>query len=202
MPPSERKNVANTFHWMKPTSTNLFVEQHKYVGTLDVTNYLTIPTALAFRRDVCGGEDAIMAYCISVVQEGAKTMAKRFGTEVMDNKEGSLTNCAMANVRLPLEVGEGERQIPEKELLRAWEWFTTTVAKEKDTYLAVNVYGGNWWVRLSGQIYLEAGDFVWAGEVLDEMCERAKKGEWKLDEGIERLSLADERLREADGAAR
>jgi hypothetical protein len=39
-------------------------------------------------------------------------------------------------------------------------------------------YGGAFWARLSGQVYLELSDFEGLVPSLKEVCERANKGEW------------------------
>jgi hypothetical protein len=45
--------------------------------------------------------------------------------------------------------------------------------------MGFNFYAGAWWVRLSGQIYLTKDDFQWGSDVLKELCERVKKGDWE-----------------------
>lgn len=50
---------------------------------------------------------------------------------------------------------------------------------EYNTFLALYIHDQKFWVRLSAQIYLKEEDFAWSGKVLQEVCERVKKGEWK-----------------------
>jgi hypothetical protein len=57
------------------------------------------------------------------------------------------------------------------------KWLNVTAAKEFDTYLQIALVSGSLWVRLSGQIYLELGDFEWVGWRLRELCDRIQKGE-------------------------
>lgn len=162
---------------LPPNSKSAFVAQFEFVGTMDNTPYLCIPEALAFRRDVCGGEAAIMRYCADVVKAGGVAVARALRTEVLDDGEGSLTRCCFANVRLPLTVGEGRGDVREGDVGGVTQWLVVRMVEEFDTFMAVVFYGGAWWVRLSGQIYLEAGDFEWAGRVLMGLCERVRNGD-------------------------
>lgn len=155
-----------------------FVAQFEFVGTIDNTPYLCIPDALKFRKEVCGGEDKIMQYCTDLVNQGSEAVATALKTEVMNNAEGTLTKCFLANVRLPLQIGTAKGEVGEEHAGTVTQWLCETMIEKHNTFMAVVFYGGCWWVRLSGQIYLEAKDFHWAGEVLKELCERVRKGDY------------------------
>lgn len=58
-------------------------------GTIDFVPWLTVPSALAFRRWI-GGEAKIDAYCHDLAIKGGKKLAEIFGTSVLD-PEGDLT---------------------------------------------------------------------------------------------------------------
>ena len=118
-----------------------------------------------------------MKYCEDIARDGGQKAAEILGTEVMDNAEGSLTKCAFANVRLPLKIGDGEGEVKRQDAAGVVEWLKRKASEEKDTYLQQILYRGNWWWRISGQIYLEVEDVVWGAGVVKELCERVRKGE-------------------------
>ncbi|KAK1831528.1 pyridoxal phosphate-dependent transferase [Podospora conica] len=173
-------------------------------ATADGTPYLTVPAALRFRALLCGGEERVRDYCAALARAGGDYVAGRLGTEVMENDEGTLREgVAFANVRMPIHVaprGFGRGMIPlvhgdgettrgvvvEEEVEAVLEWWRRVAADEYGTFFQTYFYGGRVWVRLSAQVYLERGDFVWAAEVLKEMCERVKDGEWRrgYEEGV------------------
>jgi len=165
------------------THKSAFVVNFDYVGTMDNAPYLCIPAAIKWRESI-GGEEAIREYCWTLAKEGTKKIAGLLGTEILDNSTATLTRCCMANVRLPLDVGELERLAAQSgvgkdkvgNLVR--DWISRTLVNDYDTFMAAMWYGGAWWVRLSGQVYLEMEDFGWAGEVLAKVTERVAKGEW------------------------
>ena len=170
-------DTESTFEPFPSGETNEFVMRHHFVGTVDCSNYLCIPDAIKFRQEVCGGEEKIMKYCEDIAREGGERAAEILGTEVMNNKEGTLTKCAFANVRLPLKIGDGEREVKQQEVPGLVEWLKCKAMEESDTYLQIILYRGNWWWRISGQIYLEVEDVVWGAEVMKKLCERVRKGE-------------------------
>lgn len=135
-----------------------------------------MPKALEFRKEVCGGEAKIMEYCQEVAREGGKKAAEILGTEVMENAEGTLTRCAFANVRLPLQIGTGENEIMKEDVPVAAQWISRTLVDDFDTFMAIVYYGGHLWVRFSGQIFLQVEDIVWGAHTLKELCQRAAKG--------------------------
>ncbi|KAK3349703.1 aminotransferase family protein-like protein [Lasiosphaeria hispida] len=161
-----------------------FTELFSNGSTLDVTPYVTVPAALRFRDEICGGEAQIWSHCVRLAREGGDMVAAILSTEVLDNKSGSLrSGCAFANVRLPVSVtsevgGDGEG-LPREDVDKAIKWFYATTANEFDTYLQTFFYKGALWTRLSAQVYLEMPDFVWAAATLKDLCERLREGEWR-----------------------
>lgn len=153
-----------------PTSKSPFVYLFEFTATFDDTPYLCIPAALKFRQEVCGGEARIMEYSQKLAQEGGKKVAELLGTEVLENEEGTLGKCALTNIRLPIDVAALEEGIRAK----ATAWMERTIRDEYNTFVVIFQYGGAFWVRFSGQIYLEEKDFLFGGKVLKELCEKFK----------------------------
>lgn len=181
LPREGGKEIINPLMLAKSAKSN-FVLLFQFVATLDVSPYLCIEEALKFRREVCGGEDEIMKYCEDISNEAGEMGAKLLGTKVMQNKEGTLTKCAMTNLELPLKIGKGEKEIPEKDTYMVASWMTAQLAKEYDLFSPVFIHARKFWTRWSGQIYLELSDYVKGAETLSVLCERAKKGEYMDDE--------------------
>lgn len=68
-------------------------------------------------------------------------------------------------------------------------WISQTLVDENETFMAILMHGGKLWVRLSANVYLTEEEFVWAGQVLKEVCGRARKGEWREDDRGARARL-------------
>ena len=133
---------------------------------MNSNNWLTIPTALAFRRDVCGGEDAIMAYSIDLARRGGDRAAEILGTDILDNQEGTLRNCAFANVRIPLTLDDARNTPPLGQLAQQF------IAKSagRGTLLLVAPYCGMLYWRISGQCYLDMTDMERGANIMKELC--------------------------------
>lgn len=155
-----------------------FVSLFEFVATLDPSPYYCIETALKFRRDACGGEAEIMKYCWGLSNEGGRRVADLLGTDVMDNQERSLSQSAFSNVRLPLTVGYGKGEVPEADKSRVMFWLAARLLDDHDTYVAFYFHAGSFWVRLSGQIYLELDDFLNGAQALKKLCERVRDKEY------------------------
>lgn len=118
-----------------------------------------------------------MAYCQSLARKGAQLIADTFGTEVLDNDKGEFTKCCMANARLPISVsghpqtksGEGVITVQQEHAMTALNYLTAQMVEQHHTFIAVMVYKGNFWVRISGQIYLEVKDLEFGVEVLKNL---------------------------------
>lgn len=172
-----------------------FTHQFDYVGTLDLSPYLCIPAAMRFRFEICGGESAIRAYCASLARAAGSLAASAFGTEVLENAEGSLgREVFLVNVRLPLDAERIFRLDKEKEgeagdgqggawngqyqaAMRVVHWMCLRMVRESETFMAILWYKGSWWVRFSATVYLDLRDFEWGVGVLGDLCERVGRGE-------------------------
>lgn len=168
---------------LPPNNKSEFVNNFEFVGTIDNTNYLVAPDAIEFREKVCGGEKAIMEYCHKLAKEGGKAVAKILGTRIMDNSTETLTkDCCLVNVLLPLEISPskvgGKNCIDPGNQAIATEWMQEELIEDFNTFMPIYFFEGQWWTRLSGQIYLEPSDFEWAGAALKAICERAGRGEF------------------------
>jgi hercynylcysteine S-oxide lyase len=176
------KTASTRTNPLPPSSKSEFVNNFEFVGTIDNTNYLVIPEAIKFREEVCGGEKAIMEYNSKLAREGGKVVAKMLGTIILDNSTSTLTDCCLVNVLLPLEINaskvSGKNCFDPGNGMLVAQWIQETLIEDFKTFIPIYFFQGNWWARLSGQIYLELADFEWAGIILKTICERAGKGEF------------------------
>ncbi|KAK3312115.1 pyridoxal phosphate-dependent transferase [Apodospora peruviana] len=166
-----------------------FVLNFGFLGTLDNSPYLCVRDAITWREEVLGGEERIRQYQIDLARKGGKRVAEILGTSVLENEEGTLTECAMVNVALPLGV-EGFEETGEEgakvlvvgdadEAFALTHWMKERYMEDYNTYLFTFVYRGRIWVRLSAQVFLDEEDFEWTGQMLKTLCEKVVKGEHK-----------------------
>lgn len=105
---------------------------------------------------------------------------------MLDNEQGTLSaGTCFTNVRLPIDV----REVGMENVAAVSQWMTKVMMDEYDTFIAMVFYAGAWWVRLSAQTYLEISDFECAAKWLQKICERVRKGEWKIEAMRARFSL-------------
>lgn len=173
---------------LPPSSKSAFVTQFEFTGTIDTSPYLCVKTALEWRSKVTWkdmrGEEAIMKYYQHLARSAGEIVSSILHTEVMENEDSTLGNCAFANVRLPLDLKD-DAGAEYATAVAIAQWMSKVLVEEYNTFLAIVVHGGKWWVRLSAQVYLTEEDFRWGGHVLKEVCERVKNGKWKGGEALE-----------------
>lgn len=167
-----------------------YVANFEFVGTVDTAPYLCVPAALKWREEVCGGEEEIRGYCVGLNKRASECVAGILGTEYMECEEGTLRECNMSNVRLPLHGEEiakiCTRRGEEFDGNQVRDWITFKCMRDHGVFMAFAYYNTTWWVRLSSQIYLELADFEWAAGVLKRVCEDVRKGKF-LEESKARL---------------
>ncbi|KAK3937755.1 putative L-cysteine desulfhydrase [Diplogelasinospora grovesii] len=188
------------FNPLPPSAKSKFVNSFEFVGTLDNAPYLCVKDSIQWREDVLGGEQRIIEYMRDLARAGGKRVAEILGTKIMENKAGTLTDCAMVNIALPLAISPNKTtedsngkqlseeeakelaslpSIPHDEAFGATQWMLEVLMNEYKTFIALFTYKQRWWARLSAQVYLGQGDFSWAGKTLKELCRRAADGEYK-----------------------
>ena len=155
-----------------------------WAATIDMSPYLCIAEALKFRARL-GGEAQIRQYCFDLARRGGRLMADVLGTEVMDNKSSTLSQCCFTMVRLPLHFAAKSRSNDEtaSESLftpqdgpKIVKWIMGTLMNRHDTWIPAKYYCGAIWVRLSAQVYLDLQDFEWAAEILEGLCQQVQAG--------------------------
>ncbi|KAI2605630.1 PLP-dependent transferase [Hypoxylon sp. NC1633] len=163
--------VGERFNPLPKTKAPVFVNSFEYVGTQDMSAYLCVKDAITWREEVLGGEARILEYIQTLAREGGKRVAQILGTEVLENKAGTMGRCAMTNVALPLR--------PEV-ISSALQWMLETMMADYQTFMPLIMHNGRLWARISAQTYLSIGDFEWAGLVLLDLCRRVEKGEYQI----------------------
>ena len=163
-----------------------FGELFQWAATVDQTPYLCIPEAVKFRINICGGEARIRKYCFNLAQVGGQILANKLGTELLRISPDERGQCCFTNLRLPLLFRQPEASSMEvqggldaADGPKVVKWIMDRALCEFNTWIPVNFYNGAAWVRISAQIYLEMKDFKWAGAVLQGLCERVSKDEWR-----------------------
>ena len=132
---------------------------------------------MEFRQTICGGEKAIIQYSTNLAKTAGDAAAHILGTEVLDNKSGTLRQCAFANIRLPLKYGDddGQKQIPLRDIGKVQQFIAEESVKA-GTFFAVCFFGGALWWRVSASVVLDEEDVAWGARVMRGLCERAKAG--------------------------
>ncbi|KAJ5759574.1 hypothetical protein N7520_006730 [Penicillium odoratum] len=171
-----------------PKTKTPFEELFEFVATTDDSAYICVPAALRFRREVCGGEKAIMSYCNNLVNEAADMIAGALGTDVLqepDLKPGQksrMRDCCMTTIRLPILVaddgapaqGSWVTLSPEEAPL-AGSFIEQTLMKKYDTFVPVFRHGPWLWTRISGQVFVDMSDFEWLAGILRDLCEQVAR---------------------------
>ncbi|KAJ5673367.1 Pyridoxal phosphate-dependent transferase major region subdomain 1 [Penicillium longicatenatum] len=170
-----RSTVDGSSNSLEIPADSQFVSNFEFTGTADHTAFLVVGEAIKWRQKVCGGESQIRDYCIALARRGGQRVADILGTEILDNASHSFTDCCMVNILLPLQkptTGTGSLVKGKGGAETITNWMQQAMIKDWSTFMPVFPFRGSWWVRLSGQIYLEDSDFEWAGWTLKTLCEQ------------------------------
>lgn len=164
-----------------PLSTNPFVSQFAYFGTIDNGPSLCIPAALEFRNTVCGGEQKIHEYCSTLAREGELRVTRILETNFLAIPESK--RVTFANVRLPLEFGSSTGEaasnvIPVEDVPLVMGFLFQRLHGEYNTFVNIVFVSGSLWARFSAMIYLEMEDFEYGARALKELCRRVVEREY------------------------
>ncbi|KAM0752245.1 PLP-dependent transferase [Meredithblackwellia eburnea MCA 4105] len=161
-----------------PSTASTWTTEFEWNGTIDWSHFLSLPSALEFRKNVCGGEKRIYDWCHALAKEGGRLVAEVLGTDTMENLEGEGELVGtMINVRIP--VTHPGPQVPAEQareiLAKQRIFLMKTQIDEYSTMVPVFTHAGKWWTRLSAQVYNEKQDFRDIAKVLKEVCDRCEK---------------------------
>ncbi|KJZ74986.1 hypothetical protein HIM_05472 [Hirsutella minnesotensis 3608] len=181
-----KKNTGRNNPLPREKDKTAFVENFQFVGSIDNSAYASVADSLQWRAEALGGELRIMEYLWQLAKEGGSRAAEILGTRVLENAKGTLTNCAMVNVWLPVRSADVNQVmsgpdgivLPKDESLEAIQWASKVLVDEYKTFIALGIHGDRWLMRLSAQVYLEAEDFEWAAYKMKEVVERVAKREY------------------------
>ena len=137
----------------------LLEDKFGFIGTADYSNYVVTQKAAEFRREVCGGENAITTYCYDLAKKAADHFAKEFNGEILvgGGKDDPLDiQTSMVNVFLPLVEDFG---VPEDDLMEAVNEIQVNLLQKYNVFIPFTVYKGRPLIRLSAQIYVDMQDF-------------------------------------------
>lgn len=164
-----------------PESANKFVFQFSYTGTIDNGPPLCVPAALEFRKQICGGEEAIRSYCQTLARRGEQRVAEILGTNALSIPENK--RVSFANVRLPIDLdsfptaSQGPH-LPLQDVSRIIDFLLKGLAQEYNTFVNIAIISGSIWARFSAMIYLEVADFEYGAMALKELCKRVCNKEY------------------------
>ncbi|KAI1318673.1 hypothetical protein EDD11_005966 [Mortierella claussenii] len=155
-------------HLIHPTSitgdyNRGFEREFYWSGTQDYSCLLSIGAAIRYRKQF--GEDAIISYTHALAVEGGMAVAKILGTNTLTPEEHQVAN--MVNIRLPLN----DQDHPKATV----QYFMETLMDRYNVFTPTFKHDGQWWTRVSAQIYLELEDFVRLGNIWKEVIDELNK---------------------------
>ncbi|KAF2763702.1 PLP-dependent transferase [Teratosphaeria nubilosa] len=180
--PLPQPGKADIHNVMAVAGKSAFVANFEFVGTIDNSPYLCIPAAIEWRKRLTwqgkSGEEAVMSYSHDVAARGGALMASLLGTSTMISAESG-TN--FSNVLVPLDYATvtGKEEFEFATAVKVAKWMSDEIMHLHNTFLAFYIHGEKWWVRVSSQVYLTLGDYEYGARVLNEMCDRVRRGEWR-----------------------
>ncbi|SJX64362.1 related to isopenicillin N epimerase [Sporisorium reilianum f. sp. reilianum] len=162
-------NLPDESPFIPTTAPSNYVAQWEWTGTMDLSNYLTVPAAIEFRKWM-GGEEAIMQHNGALARKAGQIVATRLGKrsvvmEVADDQADKLT-ASMVNVSIPITPPSSSAVA---DLAQLASKLQSRLASEHDTFVMFYAHAGKIWIRLSAQVWLEEQDFEWAADKIAQM---------------------------------
>lgn len=165
--------------------STLLQKKFEKPSSTDFCNYFVVDKAAAFRRDVCGGEAAIIKYIYQLANDAAELFAKDLDGEVLrgsgsddDESVDMDIRTAMVNVYIPLTEKYG---IPAEDLPNAIALIQENLIRNYNVFFPFLIFQGRAMIRLSGQVYLEMLDFEEGLQALKKSIKDYQTGTIKLE---------------------
>lgn len=143
----------------------LFHTKFGFTGTGDYSNYIAVAKAAQFRREVCGGEHAIISYTYDLAKKAAALFAQELNGQVLVGggpADPLQIETSMVSVYVPLD----EYGIPPSDYATAIPKIESNMIFNHHVYIPFIVYNGRPVIRLCAQVYLELADFEYGLQAL------------------------------------
>lgn len=147
----------------KEEEENLLVSKFTFTGSISFASISCIKTALQFRNDICGGEEAIHDHCLGMARKVADLVLRKWpGASIIENEEKSLVT-AMVTVYFPIENYSPSFDASDPELMLLFVNKVSELQIEKHhTFVPFASHAGKVVARFSCQVYNELSDYEYA----------------------------------------
>lgn len=153
-----------TISWDEGQGADDFQNMFSYQGTTSYSAYLAMAAALDFRASL-GGSDRIQDYIHNLAVQAGAHLASQWNTDVLFSDPSMYG--AMVDVRVPTTNATLAAQIPQLLLSRFNTWVPV---------YDIGAYGGtpgNFYVRVSCQIYTEMSDIQYLADSMQKIISGA-----------------------------
>lgn len=142
-----------------------------FIGTSDYINYLVLPDAIKFRKEICGGEEKIYEYCTKLAKEAAQLFSEGIDGQVLRSPDSNTEyDTFLVNVFFSLD----KYGIPEEKYSEVLSSITKKLLSEHNVYIPCALHEGKPFLRLSAQVYLDIDDFKYGLEAFKQVLEDLK----------------------------
>lgn len=140
------------------------MDRFQFVGTENKSSIYSIPKAIKFREEVCGGEQNIKDYCNQLSENAAEKITKHVWPGMKVLKIDGAPTTALFNVQVPIE-----KYLPSdfnrSELADCLLYLEEQICFNQSTFVPFCVYYDKVYARLSCQVFNTVEDYV-------EVCSR------------------------------
>lgn len=144
---------------------------HKFAfnGLKTFAAIATVPAAVKFRKEVCGGEEAIRDYCNRLAQEAKQAVLRKWANaQIVENDEKTLSS-AMISFFVPIqEYSQSFDASDPSAVLQLVNFSLEWQLTKRHTFVPINGHAGKIVARLSAQLFNEASDYTYGCEALDD----------------------------------
>lgn len=155
------------------------IDRFQFVGTENKASISTIPQAINFREEVCGGEKSIQNYCNKLSQDAAEEITKNVWPGMKVLKIDGAPSTALFNVQVPIE-----KYLPSdfnrSELADCLLYLAEQICRNQSTFVPLLVYYDKVYARFSCQVFNTVDDYVEVcSRIEDEMSKLFSSGKYK-----------------------
>ncbi|CAI5758904.1 unnamed protein product [Candida verbasci] len=163
--PISHSYISDDTKLSKKDQENRLIDRFFFNGTKNFASIQTIPYAIKFRQEVCGGESTIYNYCNSLAKNVAKMVSEKWGSAIVLKPIAT----TMVTIVIPNEYPE---------FIKNWSEYDNLVYEKMfaaKAYTPIASHNNQLIARFSCQIYNELKDYEIASDVLIKSLEEVAK---------------------------